>query len=233
MQCVSSAMTFCNKALSATYSFKFPLFLLLLQMVTTQALLLAGAWFGALQYPRITLDGLRQHAPVATLYSLNAALAIAALHAVSIPTCVQRPCGRTLHPQTAGRVTAAPTCAQVRRAEASDAALHSRDRVRRALRRPPPPQAPRRARPGGARARRDAARRRSGGSLRRTGAVGGQPRRTRRRRRHRRRSAPFFLLPARLRSRALPRAAARQRWRGAEMRAPARARRLCTTPGRA
>jgi hypothetical protein len=54
---------------------------------------------------------------------------------------------------------------------------------------------------------------------------------------------PSFLLPARLRSRALPpaparsrplpRAAARRRWRGAEVRASARARRLCTTPGRA
>ncbi|KAJ1478053.1 hypothetical protein T484DRAFT_1905162, partial [Baffinella frigidus] len=83
---VSSAMTFANKALSSSFSFRFPLFLLLLQMVTTQALLLIGSTLGVVQYPRITLQGLRAHAPLATLYSLNAALAIASLHAVSIPT---------------------------------------------------------------------------------------------------------------------------------------------------
>ena len=83
---VSSAMTFANKALSSSFSFRFPLFLLLIQMITTQALLLIASAFGFLQYPIITWRGLKQHAPVASLYSLNAALAIASLHAVSIPT---------------------------------------------------------------------------------------------------------------------------------------------------
>ena len=83
---VSSAMTFANKALSSSFSFRFPLFLLLIQMITTQALLLIASAFGFLRYPIITWRGLKQHAPVASLYSLNAALAIASLHAVSIPT---------------------------------------------------------------------------------------------------------------------------------------------------
>jgi K+-sensing histidine kinase KdpD len=92
---VSSLMTFCNKALSSSYNFSFPLFLLVVQMATTQAGLCllhicrvqTSLFFGfGFEYPTITFKGLLVHLPVASLYVLNAALAISSLQGMSIPT---------------------------------------------------------------------------------------------------------------------------------------------------
>jgi hypothetical protein len=92
---VSSLMTFCNKALSATFEFSYPLFLLCVQMATTQIGLCVLHLFRAqtktcfgfgFEYPKITSRGLLMHLPVASLYVLNAALAISSLQGMSIPT---------------------------------------------------------------------------------------------------------------------------------------------------
>jgi hypothetical protein len=92
---VSSLMTFCNKALSSSYNFSYPLFLLGVQMATTQAGLCLLHLFRAqtsiflgfsFEYPSITLKGLLLHIPVASLYVLNATLAISSLQGMSIPT---------------------------------------------------------------------------------------------------------------------------------------------------
>lgn len=83
---VSSLMTFCNKALSSTYDFGYPLFLLWVQMLITQLGLLALHRLKLFVYPTITFMSLMQHVPVASFYVLNASLAISSLQGMSIPT---------------------------------------------------------------------------------------------------------------------------------------------------
>ena len=83
---VSSLMTFCNKALSSSYDFGYPLFLLWVQMVVTQIGLLVMYRLGLFVYPSVTARSLLQHLPVASFYVLNASLAISSLQGMSIPT---------------------------------------------------------------------------------------------------------------------------------------------------
>mmetsp|Transcript_21054 Transcript_21054/g.70172 ORF Transcript_21054/g.70172 Transcript_21054/m.70172 type:complete len:391 (-) Transcript_21054:104-1276(-) len=83
---VSSCMTFANKALSQTYNYNFPLFLLVIQMSLMQVALLGLNMIGVTKYPTFTLKGLMMHMPVSFLYCSNAALALASLQATSIPT---------------------------------------------------------------------------------------------------------------------------------------------------
>eukprot|EP00960_Hanusia_phi_P045834 757451-Hanusia_phi.AAC.1 len=83
---VSSSMTFANKALSQTYNYNFPLFLLVIQMSLMQFALLGLNMVGISRYPTFTFRGLILHIPVSFLYCSNAALALASLQATSIPT---------------------------------------------------------------------------------------------------------------------------------------------------
>lgn len=83
---VSSSMTFCNKALSQEYGFNYPLFLLMIQMTTTQIGLIFMHYMGLFRYPRMTSQGLKEHLLVTCMYCLNAVLALASLQATSIPT---------------------------------------------------------------------------------------------------------------------------------------------------
>jgi len=83
---VSSLMTFCNKALSSTYDFGYPLFLLWVQMLVTQLGLIALHRMGLFVYPHVSIRSLLHHIPVASFYVLNASLAITSLQGMSIPT---------------------------------------------------------------------------------------------------------------------------------------------------
>jgi len=83
---VSSMLTFANKALPSTFDFNYPMFIMILQMVLMQVVLVILNAIGTLKYPAITLRGIWQHIPVSVTYSLNATVALAALQAVSIPT---------------------------------------------------------------------------------------------------------------------------------------------------
>jgi len=83
---VSSSLTFANKALPSSFDFNYPLFVLMVQMLFLQILLLLVGAAGLLKIPKITTRGLLLHVPVSFLYSLNAGVALAALQAVSIPT---------------------------------------------------------------------------------------------------------------------------------------------------
>ncbi len=83
---VSSAVTFANKGVSQTFHFNHPAFLIWLQMLLTAlGLTMLGA-AKLIAYPQISRAGLRSHAPVAVLYSINSSLALAALQNLSIPT---------------------------------------------------------------------------------------------------------------------------------------------------
>jgi len=83
---VSSTLTFSNKALPAVFNFNYPLFVLILQMMLMQVVLLVLSAARIITYPKVNIQGFILHLPVALLYSLNAALALASLQAVSIPT---------------------------------------------------------------------------------------------------------------------------------------------------
>ena len=83
---VSSLLTFSNKALPSAFNFNYPIFMLMLQMILMQCVLLLLSALGMIKYPRVSLHGLWQHVPVSFLYCLNATLALASLQAVSIPT---------------------------------------------------------------------------------------------------------------------------------------------------
>jgi hypothetical protein len=103
--CVSSLITFSNKALAASFDYHFPIFVLFLQvsrfrffslflsglkcytqMAATQFILLSLDRARYLTYPRLSTSSIVSHAPIAILYSSNAALALASLQRISIPT---------------------------------------------------------------------------------------------------------------------------------------------------
>ena len=102
---VSSFLTFSNKALAAAHEYNFPLFVLflqvlyvcalmdsrdlnknILQMSSTQIALIGLHQARFLVYPRMTKATLQHHLTIAALYCTNAALALASLQRVSIPT---------------------------------------------------------------------------------------------------------------------------------------------------
>jgi hypothetical protein len=71
---VSSSLTFSNKSLPAMFGFNYPLFVLMVQMVLMQAVLLALSATRIIKYPKINAHGLLMHLPISFLYSINAAL---------------------------------------------------------------------------------------------------------------------------------------------------------------
>ncbi len=74
---ISSAVTFANKGVSQSYAFNHPTYMIWLKMLLTALGLATLGWAKAVGYPQISRAGLRSHAPVAMLYSINSSLALA------------------------------------------------------------------------------------------------------------------------------------------------------------